>query len=101
MYGGCKTVLHNELVFDDRYRFVSGEDEVSLFTHAGIYKDLGENAHLLKKDYAKDYHWNLYQRSYIGWSSECEDKGMGKTEIYAQIKDIYKVNFWQSIFNFI
>jgi len=98
---GCKTQLHEEVLFDDRYRLISGQNEVSMFSSAGIYKAMGNSSKIFKNNYAMDYQWNLYMRSYISWDSECEDKGLTRQAIHDQIKDVYTVNFWQSIFNFV
>lgn len=40
------------------------------------------------EEYARDYRWNLYQRSYIRWDMHCEDVGLDRQRIYNKMSNV-------------
>lgn len=74
-YKGCQTVLNGRIVFDERYRLVGSESEVELYQRNGVYDAIEGSPLRFGKSFSKDYQWNLYQRSYIDWSTHCEKDG--------------------------
>lgn len=79
-------------MFDERYQYVTSEEDYELITN---------RSKSWPKEWGTVSTMNLYQRSYIPWGTECTNQNLTPEDIYDSIGDVYKVNFWQSTFNFV
>ena len=89
---GCHTILNGDVIYDERYRFITSEENFKIITH---------KPNSWPESWGIASTMNLYQRSYINWHLECYTNHLSPEEIYFNIGAIEKVNTWQSIFNII
>lgn len=96
---GCLTPLNGEVLYDERYRLIDSESELSLYKENGILDALQANPNYKAYEYSRDYSFNLYQKSYIRWKLECEEVGLTRKSIYNKVSDVQQAWWWQSTFN--
>ncbi|CAI2358739.1 unnamed protein product [Moneuplotes crassus] len=86
---GCNTILGDNIIFDERYRFVTSESN---------YEMVPPKAHW-GRGWGKASTMNLYQKSYVRWNSECYNSVLSPEETFVNIDIFESVAAWQSVFS--